>query len=530
MHISGHVAEENNDNSHFQAGTSVVINEPLDDEASRFYRISEIDTRFNKRFNLEEKRYFVHFTGAGKEQENVIDTLFGVLEHLIYRLLNNLDHNDRVMFTLSNPGKLDYPIQTRLMRAGEFSLEDILDEIQKVLQSNEDFVIGDDLLIRLVIIQLPVGGKSQRRSVVAKKWLKKSRSVVVIKNRDNLCLARSIGVCIAHLINNLYKHNWLQQKPDWVSANPLLETLFWGGNKYTCMRHRSRPQEKFALWFHEKADIPTTNSCGVDECVKFQNVLTTMGIALKVFSQPYAGAIIFRGPKELAHSIYVYHREQHFDSIIAVTGFLKRCFFCTHCEKGYDVKYVHRCKYICAHCYRTSPGGCKGDFIQCKKCHRYFAGADCLKSHNVNKICKIVQNCPNCNEFLRGSPAIREHICGRGTCRVCKEEYTAVDHKCYMQPLLDPFQSKRKKRPRTNTADQKNLLTDAEPSLPFTEETILAEVEDNTAGADTCGDAEVGYEAVFDPDKFQYIFFDLETYCEYDPDRPDMQHKVIIFP
>ena len=100
-----------------------------------------------------------------------------------------------------------------------------------------------------------------------------------------------------------------------------------------------------------------------------------------------------------------------------------------------------------------------------------------------------------CDQFLCNKKAIGSHVCGQNECRVCHMQYIGNQHRCYMQPIKDPCQIKKK---------EKSHLTDDESDM------------DNS---DTSPE--------FNPDIFNFIFFDFETYCDFDPSSPDMLHKVI---
>ena len=75
-------------------------------------------------------------------------------------------------------------------------------EIERVLQSHEEFVLGDDIHINLIHVKMPSGPENENRKrcgVNLKTRLSRKRCIVTIKNKDELCAARAIVTAIARL-------------------------------------------------------------------------------------------------------------------------------------------------------------------------------------------------------------------------------------------------------------------------------------------------------------------------------------------
>ena len=474
---------------------------------------------------MEEVLYHVTSTEEARNSPNMLTTLFDLLQHLIERLTSNLHHDDRIQFTLSNRGGLDYPISLPLLKKCELSVDELFNEIVKVAQSNAKFKIDDNLEIRIVIVRLPRGGKNNsRRSVIAKKWHRKCTSLVTVTNKDNMCMGRAIGISLAKLVNKLYNGKWGQEKPDWLTnnsqrTNNILSDVLWGQYKYETMSRGNRcPQERFAKWLHETANVPRDRLCGLEEAEEFQLVLDRFGISLNIFSQANAGSIIFGRPKEHEHHIYIYHKEDHYDAIVSVTGFITRVYWCPKCAVGYNEKVRHTCSNICNRCRKVGNGDCRGSIAHCGDCNRYFLGTECFDYHKQHGICNSMKHCGMCNEFLRNSEKIKRHKCGFKHCNVCEQSYRVADgrHRCYMQVAVNPFllKKKKKKKNRRRRGDDDNDGYAAEVEVVNDNDN-----DDGDGGADQTV-------PVYDPDNFQFVFFDFETVTNFDPDNPDMKHCV----
>jgi hypothetical protein len=79
--------------------------------------------------------------------------------------------------------------------------EVILPSIEKVVQSNHDYITKGPLLITLTHIEMPQG---RGRYSVPKfaddvAYATNNRSIIFIKHKDKLCLARALAVALGHL-------------------------------------------------------------------------------------------------------------------------------------------------------------------------------------------------------------------------------------------------------------------------------------------------------------------------------------------
>ena len=76
--------------------------------------------------------------------------------------------------------------------------EDVLDAIMAVLQINEGILVSEAFTIQLGIAQFATGGRGKHMLGLeeAKKWKK---SIVTIRNDDQLCFARALAVTLAKL-------------------------------------------------------------------------------------------------------------------------------------------------------------------------------------------------------------------------------------------------------------------------------------------------------------------------------------------
>ena len=79
----------------------------------------------------------------------------------------------------------------------QFDREGLWEQIDSAVQSNSDFVMDESLKVTTAIVQLPEG---RGRVVLSHEDVNK-KSILVIKNTDNLCLPRSIVAGLAHAVH-----------------------------------------------------------------------------------------------------------------------------------------------------------------------------------------------------------------------------------------------------------------------------------------------------------------------------------------
>ena len=117
---------------------------------------------------------------------------------------------------LLHSNQLDKPIHFPFMSAGRLTMEHILAKFKQVIQSNQEFRLNDTVEINMIHVSMPIGGKrSKRTEVNLEKHMEKKRSVVRIRNDDNLCMARALAVAKAKLDDpcdrQIRDHHWPMQ-------------------------------------------------------------------------------------------------------------------------------------------------------------------------------------------------------------------------------------------------------------------------------------------------------------------------------
>ena len=201
--------------------------------------------------------------------------------------------------------------------ASDLSGELITQEIERVLQSNENFRINDGQLSSdITHTRVPEG--SGRKPLhhglyfESENMRTNKRSIVRTDNiEDAMCMARAImvGKCYAEKENS---DSWTQKWNHIKRSNKSLQT-------------------EEAMKLLDQANIPHDKPCGIEEYKLIQAVMSPVYL-IKVHSQHPKNGLLF--PVQLKKQretkvIHIYwNGDHHYDTITTVTGFLGCSYYC----------------------------------------------------------------------------------------------------------------------------------------------------------------------------------------------------------
>ena len=115
-----------------------------------------------------------------------------------------------VQVTLECPD-LDFLIRLSSMQMNQLTSELLLTEIERVLQSNEQFVLDHCVQLNITHVSLPKGGIGKRCDYVdTDRFLKDKRCIIQIQNKDDMCCARAIVTAKAK-IDGHEQWNYIQR-------------------------------------------------------------------------------------------------------------------------------------------------------------------------------------------------------------------------------------------------------------------------------------------------------------------------------
>ena len=391
------------------------------DEGQYYYTMESRRKYYSKKFGMTATDHKVRFNNvlANRDLLESYESTLKIFHHLLEEVTEGMAPNDQVRFILRSE-QLETPISLPFMTVEQLNAERVYSELERVIQSNQDFRLNDTVTIDINHVKTPQGsGKSRVKRITLniREYLNNKKSIVRINNTDDLCLARALAVSIAR-----------------IEKDP----------KYDQIRHSNRAvQRERAFDLHEAANVPL-GPCGLNEVALFQQYLTNYQII--VVSGDHDNSIIYppqsSGTDEKP-TISLYFQNNHFDVITKLPGFVNRSYFCHRCHKAYSNTTDHLCSSMCRSCRGF---GCvfEGDGIPCNECDRVFKNQACYDRHKTEPlngggrtVCQTIGRCEKCGKTM-DVRKIRDggHICGK-KCRTCGVILNQEDndHKCYIQQL-----------------------------------------------------------------------------------------------
>ena len=393
--------------------------ESEDEQGQYYYQLESSKKYHSEKFGMTATDHRVRFNNvlADCDLLESYENSLRIFHHLLEELKEGIAPNDQVRFILRSE-QLETPISLPFMTVERLTTERVYSQLERVIQSNQEFRLNDTVIIDINHVESPVGsGRKKRTTFDIDDYLDEKGSVVRIKNKDDLCLARALVVGIAK-----------------VDKDP----------RYNQIKKSDRPvQRRKALALHQAANVPL-GPCGLNEVALFQQYLTDYQI--RVISGDHNNSVIYPprplGIDEKKH-LALYFHANHFDTINSIPGFLGHSYFCFRCDKPYDCTTDHLCTNMCRCCRGF---GCvwEGEGMVCRECKRRFKRQSCYDQHKNEPIngggrtvCEVIRKCEKCDKSMH----IRKikpggHICGR-KCQTCGVVLTRedTDHKCYIQPL-----------------------------------------------------------------------------------------------
>ena len=299
-----------------------------DEQGQYYYQLESRRKYHSKKFGMTATDHRVRFNNvlADRDLLESYETTHKIFHHLLEEVKEGMAPNDQVRFILRSE-QLETPISLPFMSVERLTAERVYSELERVIQSNQEFRLNDTVTIDLNHVESPTGsGRKKRATYNIDDYMDEKSSVVRIKNKDDLCLARALVVARAKVDND---------------------------PRYNHIRRSGRPlQREKAFDLHEAANVPL-GPCGLNEVALFQQYLTDYQIV--VISGDHNNSVIYPPPSsgtdEKPH-LTLYLHDNHFDVINSVPGFLGRCYFCFRCYKAYNNTTDHLCTNMCRSCRR----------------------------------------------------------------------------------------------------------------------------------------------------------------------------------
>ena len=158
-------------------------------------------------FGIEGREMRVHIR-LPPFDANVYEWLGRAMQELYRKLCATATPEDFIGVILSSERFVHGPAWLSFRRVSDLSVYDLWDKLASVAQSADNFEIDDTLLVSCSIVSVPVG----RGRVALTHESVFKRSILTIRNDDNLCLPRSVVAAYEHAIRGQICSGTLQKE------------------------------------------------------------------------------------------------------------------------------------------------------------------------------------------------------------------------------------------------------------------------------------------------------------------------------
>jgi hypothetical protein len=364
----------------------------------------------------------------------------------IVKQKTNFKEGDLMNIVINHPD-LWNPISTGLSRTSD--IDNLLNKIQSILTSNQDLDIIYGCTFYAEVVNMPRGGTNAKRLLNIAEDSRTKKSIIQIKNKDNLCCPRAVIVGLTYHTNIIFGKEYDRNDIRYIRMGRNLQMTL---AQELCNQLGEYNKNYFTL----------------DDIKNLEKVLN---IQIKVVAAECFNSIIYSGADKNV-KVYLYKNGNHFDTISSMTAFHGESYYCEKCDKPYQNKDGHKCKTkdkICVMCFKSNHKEDSSKRIYCEKCNRYCFNQECLENHS--EVCERFHKCLKCNKTLkRGDKMVdegkkmieegnkiieegnnkkgnqiikkgnkmieegsKEYRCGWEKCRNCYKEVEILKHKCYMQ-------------------------------------------------------------------------------------------------
>ncbi len=336
-------------------------------------------------------------------------SLHGMLSEIV-AFARKIGHDAPVInMTMSAP-TLQTPINGVLTPGNHYDVDSLMDQFERVLQSNEQLLSDEAVEIDATVAMNRQGGGRRRKLTdlavdqVIKK--KKTNLFCPINLSNQLCFS----ICLARFLNPQLPESELEK---------LAVTIQNSGFSI---------QDRIAL-----SDIALLERA--------------LGIKIVVFHRSNAMVLeTYKNCDELhPKTVFLYLHDDHYYMIMNLTGFLGSPYVCQFCYKSYTTRRDHRCKQACNVCFDAECHRFPKRTIHCHDCLRYCKSSYCFEMHKKNPppgqespSCDIIKYCKLCSwrYYVKAGDKKTKHICVPDKCVHCRERLTGQgSHQCFIHPL-----------------------------------------------------------------------------------------------
>ena len=171
------------------------------EEGQDYYVRESVKKYYSKKFGMTATDHKIRFNNvlADFDLLESHESTQKIFHHLLEDVTWDMAPNDQVRFILRTD-QLETPISIPFLSVEQLTTERVFSQIERVIQSNQEFRLNDTVTIDINHVKTPEGrGKSRlkRTTLNIHDHLKEKKSLIRINNTDDFCLARALAVSIS---------------------------------------------------------------------------------------------------------------------------------------------------------------------------------------------------------------------------------------------------------------------------------------------------------------------------------------------
>ena len=484
-------------------------------DASSLYTVNRLPQRRSS-LRAVSRDFEVTF----QDIETHIDKLKEIFGHAITFLIGEMgremgdDYQQKVRVVLNDP-TLGYPIHIPFQEADSFSVDLVLNELDRVLNSNEGFDISSTIKLSVMFVSLPLiggyklGGIKNRTVPDILSFLAQKKSIIrVIESEENNCLITALGIAV-------------RRSEVVVKASKLSDK---NSQRLECRQMFMSLRSNGLTAELEATFASNSRKWSIAQLEELSKISPLDQFNITLYDRKFFASYLmsFNSPSLTKHIDLLYDSELgHVDVVTSMKGLFNTRYYCYACHTGYSTT-KHQC--AASMCILCKQAGCTNrslqsdmernvDSTKCQNCGYMFKSTSCLSTHLVNGMCSHYVKCSGCAVTV-AKRSLNTHVCSKTRCTVCAKLYDRGQksmHECFVQRPSS-------KRKGDSTAAAASAYPQAKKSkISPSSTTSAAETQTTTTTPMEEESVEVPEEAIW--------VFDIETdqSCSH-----ESQHKPVL--
>lgn len=410
----------------------------LPDDIRNHVLIEPIGEKRSRKFGLRFNRFKISVHNLEQYPfARIPSVILLILEYILTTVLADVQENEYVRLHLEST-YLDIPIWIPPMLKSQLTVERWMEEVERVLNSQQQFLLDDSFLIEVDFTESESGRCVTNVPVLLRNKLLKLRCVLPIRNSDDICLARALVVAKTYA-DHTHERKKREKKTKLVS--------------YQRLHQRKKEQTKAAKKLIKRAGLEE-RAFSIADIPRFEEVLTDYQIIVVGTAQ--LNCIIYKSVARKKKKILLLLHSNHFDVLKSLPAWFRKSYWCFECDVGYDMRTQHRCEFKCNACCRVDCPKDESSKIKCFDCLRFFNGDNCFNHHKLSgenggngkpmkPICHRVFVCRDCSKLISMNSRSPDnlHQCGESRCSFCSVFDLPSKHACFMPQYIPKEKDKK---------------------------------------------------------------------------------------